>query len=154
MRVWNTTRTITELQSAMNTSLVGNETGLVAYYHFNDNNRSGQGKTVTNFCTSTGSVLNGSTLGTALTPVFDCAPPPFTNPECNMVLNGTTDYVTVPSSATLNLNQFSVGAYVKQQMLRAIIKILFGKMWMEAMQTMLCTLPIPIKHSLLFSETQ
>ena len=113
VRVWNTARTGTEIQSAMNSSLLGNETGLVAYYHFNDNSRSGYGRTITNFCAATGSVLNGSTYGTALTPVFECAPPPFTNPECNMVLNGSTDYVTVANNAALNLNQFSVGAYVK-----------------------------------------
>ncbi len=113
VRVWNTTRTLSEIQTAMNGPLLGNETGLVAYYHFNDNSRSGQNRTVTNFCTATGSTLNGSTFGTALTPVFECAPPPFTNPECNMVLNGTTDYVSVPNNAALNLSQFSVGAYVK-----------------------------------------
>ena len=113
VRIWNTTRTGTEIQTSMNGSLLGNESGLVAYYHFNDNSRSGQGRTVTNFCTTTGSILNGSTFGTALTPVFECAPPPFTNPECNMVLNGTTDYVTVPNHAALNLSQFSIGAYVK-----------------------------------------
>ncbi|MFZ4058434.1 MAG: LamG-like jellyroll fold domain-containing protein [Ferruginibacter sp.] len=113
VRVWNTTRTLSEIQTAMNGTLLGNESGLVAYYHFNDNSRSGQNRTVTNFCTTTGSVLNGTTFGNTLTPVFECAPPPFTNPECNMVLNGTTDYATAPGSVILNLNQFSLGAYVK-----------------------------------------
>ncbi len=113
LRVWNTSRTLSQIQTAMNGSLLGNETGLVAYYHFNDNSRSGQNRNVTNFCTATGTVLNGSTYGTALTPTFECAPPPFTNPECNMVLNGTTDYAQVANNAAIYLAQFSVGAYFK-----------------------------------------
>ena len=113
VRVWNIARTISEIQTAMNAGLLGTETGLVAYYHFNDNVRSGQNRTVTNFCTATGSILNGLTYGTVLTPIFECAPPPFTSPECNLVFNGTSDYATVAHNAALNLNQFSVGAYVK-----------------------------------------
>ncbi|MBL0183766.1 MAG: T9SS type A sorting domain-containing protein [Chitinophagaceae bacterium] len=110
---WNIARTQADIQNTMNTSFTGNETGLVAYYHFNDNSRSGQNRIITNFCTTTGSALNGSTFGTALTPVFDCAPPPFTAPECNMQTNGTTDQATVPNNASLGLNNFSIGAYVK-----------------------------------------
>jgi Concanavalin A-like lectin/glucanases superfamily len=113
VRIWNTTRTLSQIQAAMSGSLLGNEAGLVAYYHFNNNSRSGQSRTVTNICTATGSALNGSTFGTALTPIFECAPPPFTTPECNMVLNGTTDYAQATNNVAINLTQFSVGAYFK-----------------------------------------
>ncbi len=124
VRIWNTTRTLSQIQAAMNGSLLGNEAGLVAYYHFNDNSRSGLGRTVTNFCTATGNVLNGSTFGTALTPIFDCAPPPFVTPECNMVLNGTTDYAQAANNAAINLAQFSVGAYFKTTITGTVKSIL------------------------------
>ncbi len=124
VRVWNTARTATEIQNAMNTGLIGNEVGLVAYYHFNDNNRSGQNRTITNFCIATGTVLNGSTYGTSLTPIFECAPPPFTTPECNMVLNGTTDYAQAANNTAINLAQFSVGAYFKTTITGTVKSIL------------------------------
>jgi len=111
---WNIARTQSDIQNSMNTALVGNETGLTAYYHFNDNNRSGQNKVVTNYCTATGSSLNGATYGTALTPLFECAPPPFTAPECNLVTNASGDYVVVPNNAALSFNSsFTIAAYIK-----------------------------------------
>ncbi len=124
VRIWNTVRTLSQIQTAMNSSLLGNEAGLIAYYHFNDNSRSGQGRIITNFCTATGTVLNGSTYGTALTPIFECAPPPFTTPECNMVLNGTTDYAQAANNAAINLAQFSVGAYFKTTITGTVKSIL------------------------------
>jgi hypothetical protein len=124
VRVWNTTRTFSEILATMNSSLIGNEAGLVAYYNFNDNSRSGVGRTVNNLCIATGSTLNGSTYGTALTPVFECAPPPFTTPECNMVLNGTTDYAQAANNAAINLAQFSVGAYFKTTITGTVKSIL------------------------------
>jgi hypothetical protein len=124
VRVWNTTRTFSEILATMNSSLIGNEAGLVAYYNFNDNSRSGVGRTVNNLCIATGSTLNGSTYGTALTPVFECAPPPFTTPECNMVLNGTTDYAQAANNAAINLAQFSVGAYFKTTNIGTVKSIL------------------------------
>ncbi|HAO46726.1 MAG TPA: LamG domain-containing protein [Ferruginibacter sp.] len=111
--LWNEKRTAGEVYTAMTTSLTGNETNLVAYYHFNDNNRSGQNRSVTNFCIATGSALNGITVGSQLTPVFECAPPPFTSPECNMQLNGVNDYVNAPHQAAISVIQFSAGAYFK-----------------------------------------
>ncbi|MBL7790702.1 MAG: LamG domain-containing protein, partial [Saprospiraceae bacterium] len=38
MRVWSTARTQAEIQSYMNTELSGSESGLVAYYKFDENN--------------------------------------------------------------------------------------------------------------------
>ena len=113
LSLWSDKRTAGEVYTAMTTTLAGTETNLAAYYHFNDNNRSGQNRTVTNFCNATGAALNGTTVGSQLTPVFDCAPPPFTSPDCNMQTNGTTDYVQVAHNAVFNLSNFTVGAYVK-----------------------------------------
>ncbi len=112
--IWNIARTQADIQNCMTTNVVGNEPGLVAYYHFNDNNRSGQNKNITNFCTTTGASLNGLTYGTALTPVFDCAPPPFITPECNFVTIASGDYITVPDNALLSISSsFTIAAYVK-----------------------------------------
>ncbi|MFZ4544511.1 MAG: LamG-like jellyroll fold domain-containing protein, partial [Saprospiraceae bacterium] len=69
VRIWNTSRTQNEIQANMNTQLSGNEIGLVGYW---DMNRSGQGAglTVDNKASSTGATLNGTTTGTASTPIF------------------------------------------------------------------------------------
>jgi hypothetical protein len=69
IRLWNTARTQAEIIAAMNSQLAGTESGLVSYW---DMNRSGAGAglTVQNKATSTGSVLDGTTFGTASTPVF------------------------------------------------------------------------------------
>ncbi len=55
LRFWNVALTQTEIQSSMNKELSGNETGLAAYYKFNNNN----GTTVINSA-STGAELNGT----------------------------------------------------------------------------------------------
>jgi hypothetical protein len=128
VRVWNIARTDAELQTTMNTSLLGTESGLQAYYHFNNNDRSGQSRTVTNFCTVTGSALNGLTYGTSLTPLFSCAPPPFTNPECNMLLNGSTDFVEViGTNPALSLHNFTIAAYIKTTDNSGAVKAIVAK---------------------------
>lgn len=69
VRIWNTARTQQEIQANLNTQLTGNETGLVGYWDMNRDGQ-GQGLVVENKATATGSVLNGTTAGTASTPVF------------------------------------------------------------------------------------
>lgn len=125
LSMWSDKRNAAEIYTAMTTTLAGSETNLVAYYHFNDNNRSGQNRTVTNFGNATGAALNGTTVGSQLTPVFDCAPPPFTSPDCNMQLNGTHDYVSAPHNAAISITQFSVGAYFKTSNTGAIKTIVY-----------------------------
>lgn len=111
--IWNTALSASQIFTIMNNPPAGNESGLIGYYNFSNNNRSGAGRTITNFCTTTGSTLNGTTNGTATTPLFECAPPPFTSPECNMVLDGTNDYAQAADNNALDLTQFTVGAYFK-----------------------------------------
>ncbi|MEI8085040.1 MAG: LamG-like jellyroll fold domain-containing protein [Paludibacter sp.] len=47
VRVWNTVRTASEIQSTMNTELVGNESGLVTYYNFNQGVAGGNNSAIT-----------------------------------------------------------------------------------------------------------
>ncbi|WP_291726099.1 choice-of-anchor D domain-containing protein, partial [Bernardetia sp.] len=47
MRIWNTVRTCEQIQSNMSNELVGNETGLVTYYNFNQGVAGGNNATIT-----------------------------------------------------------------------------------------------------------
>jgi len=70
VRFWNGVRTPTQLVASMNTQLTGNEVDLAGYW---DMNRDGQGTglTVMNKAVNTGAALNGITVGTATTPIFE-----------------------------------------------------------------------------------
>jgi len=48
VRMWNFARTQTEVQSALNHELTGSESGLIAYYNFNQGESGGNNPTVTN----------------------------------------------------------------------------------------------------------
>ena len=109
-RAWDVGRTQLQLQATMNAELAGNEAGLVAYW---DMNRTGQGAglLVLNQATATGSLLDGSTAGTASTPVFLSGA--FGNA---VTLNGSTDGISIPTSPALTFgasSSFTVEAFVK-----------------------------------------
>ncbi|MBP6455629.1 MAG: T9SS type A sorting domain-containing protein [Chitinophagaceae bacterium] len=63
IRIWNTARTQAEIQSQMNTELIGNESGLFAYWKLNESD-SGAGISVVNSALATGATFNGTTVGT------------------------------------------------------------------------------------------
>lgn len=60
LRIWNTARTQAEIQSSMNTELAGNETGLVAYYNFNQGVAGGINTGVTSLIDKTVNGYNGA----------------------------------------------------------------------------------------------
>ncbi|MGZ3882991.1 MAG: LamG-like jellyroll fold domain-containing protein [Bacteroidia bacterium] len=72
MRIWKKVRSITEIQGTMNTALTGTETALSAYYRF-EQMGTGTGIVVTNSAVATGTVLNGTTGGSASNPFFTAA---------------------------------------------------------------------------------
>jgi Concanavalin A-like lectin/glucanases superfamily/Secretion system C-terminal sorting domain/F5/8 type C domain len=113
VRIWNIARTQTEIQDKLDEVLIGNEAGLIAYYNFNDNLFNGQNRLVPNKCTTTGSILNGTTFGSATVPSFSCAAAAFAEPDCTMGLVNTGDIITVPHAAALSTNTFTVAAYVR-----------------------------------------
>jgi len=60
VRIWNTARTITEIQNNMYSSLVGNETGLVAYYKFDQGISCGANTAITTLTDATANNNNGT----------------------------------------------------------------------------------------------
>lgn len=116
VRFWNIARTQSELITSMNAPLAGTETGLEAYW---DMNRSGQGAglTVDNKCVATGAALNGTTVGTASTPVFELGVTQLKPGSGNAIIfDGVDDFVDIPSTANLNFGtsqDFVVETWVK-----------------------------------------
>ncbi|MBL0144542.1 MAG: LamG domain-containing protein [Chitinophagaceae bacterium] len=110
VRVWNVGRNLSQITSTMNTSLIGNETGLAAYYNFNSGIYNGSGMVVPNNCINTGAVLNGFTTGTSVTnPTFDCPNtviPTLIAPTCAAKFNSA-------NATMVNMNN-SLGAFPAQ----------------------------------------
>lgn len=67
VRIWNVTRSQSQIQAAMLSPLLGNETGLMAYYNMENIAANGQGQPVADLATANGA-QNGTTVGTASTP--------------------------------------------------------------------------------------
>jgi hypothetical protein len=59
VRIWNIARTQSEIQSNMNSELVGTETGLVAYYPFNQGIAAGNNTTISSVIDKTPNTQNG-----------------------------------------------------------------------------------------------
>ncbi len=96
VRIWNVARTAEQIQDNMFSSLVGNESGLVAYYQMSD----GSSTTLSDNKTS-GTAYDGTINGATWT--TPGAPPPLTwegtlNPTWNT--KGNWDYYTLPNSFT------------------------------------------------------
>jgi gliding motility-associated-like protein len=64
---WNTARTASEIATGMNTTLVGNESGLVDYYNFNQGISNGSNPSSTSLLDGTSSANNGAITDFALT---------------------------------------------------------------------------------------
>jgi hypothetical protein len=102
LNIWNRALSATEITSLIGQRLVGNETGLVAYYNFGGNAKNGQGITIVNSCTTTGSALNGTTVGTSTTPIFTCSEIIVTPPACNLLMNGYSDHAYVNGTGAMS----------------------------------------------------
>ncbi|MBL7815006.1 MAG: choice-of-anchor D domain-containing protein [Saprospiraceae bacterium] len=66
IRIWNTARTCDQISQLRNCELVGNETGLVAYYKCNQGTAAGDNTTVTSLTDATANAYNGTFSGFAL----------------------------------------------------------------------------------------
>lgn len=67
IRLWNYKLSSAEINSRMNTTLNGNEPGLVAYYDMEEPG-SGNGLVVPNRCITTGNILDGVAVGDSVSP--------------------------------------------------------------------------------------
>ncbi|MDR3667879.1 MAG: YCF48-related protein [Ignavibacteriaceae bacterium] len=67
VRIWQTARTQTEIQHNMLTSLVGNESGLLMYYNFNEGIAGGNNAGLTSLIDATSNHYNGTLLNFDLT---------------------------------------------------------------------------------------
>ncbi|MBL7847864.1 MAG: VCBS repeat-containing protein [Cyclobacteriaceae bacterium] len=92
VRIWNSVRSQSQLQSSMTAALAGTEPGLVAYYKMDETGQ-GAGLTVTNSASATGAINNGVTVGSATTPVFNgsCSCVPTTQRDALISLYNATD---------------------------------------------------------------
>ena len=69
LRIWSVAKTGSEIQASMNNELVGNESGLVAYFKFNEGASCGNNTAITtlvNSATSSGSSYNATLSGFTL----------------------------------------------------------------------------------------
>ncbi|MCG5644945.1 gliding motility-associated C-terminal domain-containing protein [Flavobacteriaceae bacterium LSUCC0859] len=66
VRIWNVVRTEDQIRASMNRSLTGNESGLLAYYDFNQETASGSNTGATTLIDRTGSGNTGTLEGFAL----------------------------------------------------------------------------------------
>ena len=60
VRFWSTARTQAQIQSTMNTELVGNETGLLAYFDFNQGVAGGTNTAITTLTNKANNTINGT----------------------------------------------------------------------------------------------
>lgn len=65
--IWNTARTQAQIQSSMYTELAGSESGLLAYYNFNQGIAGGNNATITTVTDKTANALNGTLTNFAKT---------------------------------------------------------------------------------------
>lgn len=109
VRLWNFPRNQTDIAANMNTTLTGNEPGLVAYYKLNEAGQ-GAGITVANSATATGASVNGITVGTTCSPIFSILAPtitsfsPTSGPIGTIVTITGTNFSNIPANNLVKFN--------------------------------------------------
>ncbi len=110
LRIWKEVRTPQEIQDGMNSRLIGNESGLMAYWPFDES----EGTTVKD---KTGNGNDGKISGAVwqqeeldlITP----ASPTEQSPQSVPTFDGKDDYIEVPYKSELNPAQFTLSCWVK-----------------------------------------
>jgi hypothetical protein len=112
-RVWTVTRTCAEINQSMNTELIGNETGLKAYYKFNEGIPEGNNTSITSTSDASGNNYNCSLAGFTRTGTVSnyLMGAPFNNtlnPLCLTTgvneINTTNTFLIYPNPASSVLN--------------------------------------------------
>lgn len=113
VRYWNTARTQAEIVANMNSQLAGTEVGLIGYW---DMNRSGQGTglTVENKCVATGAALNGTTVGTASTPIFALGITQQKSGSGNAIsFDGVDDNISATTTGYTGIQTYTIECWIK-----------------------------------------
>ncbi len=127
-RIWNTVRSCTEINQSMNVELAGNESGLQAYYKFNEGVANGTNTSITTILDASSNANNGALSNFGLTGnssnYFLGAP--FNNPTNSSCLttnvneiNSNTTFAIYPNPTNSILN-----IEVKEQTQISIINVL------------------------------
>ncbi|MDM8557326.1 LamG-like jellyroll fold domain-containing protein [Candidatus Parabeggiatoa sp. HSG14] len=138
VRIWNTIRTQTEIQANLNTTLQGDESGLVAYYPLDE----GTGTHTTDQTNNTndGTLINGPTwINSDIVPIVPVDPvdpiaPPIDpdDPKIALDFDGISSYVSIPENANLRFGtstDFTVEFWVKTTENRNDPALLSDKDW-------------------------
>lgn len=99
VRIWNTTRTATEISNNMSNCLIGNEAGLKNYFKLFENS----GTKILDIVTNSVGTMSGMTASTAWTSGnIDCG-----TATCNFEMTNLTT-ITVAPNPTINVNSGSI----------------------------------------------
>ena len=107
VRIWNRILCQPEIQNNMNCELAGNETGLVAYYQFNQGIAGGSNPTETTLDDLTANNNDGTLTSFALTgPTSNWVEPGgvVSGTSCTPFVDNTNPSITCPSNQTVNAN--------------------------------------------------
>ena len=110
VRIWNIARTQSEIQSNMNTELAGTETGLVAYYPFNQGVAAGDNTAIISAIDKTSNALNGTLTNFARIGTTSN----FVVGKVNTIINGSTPSQPSPvltGGLVLNLDAANLTSY-------------------------------------------
>ncbi|MFM7016252.1 MAG: LamG-like jellyroll fold domain-containing protein [Bacteroidota bacterium] len=110
VRIWNVTRTASEILQNKDIELVGNETGLVSYYNFNQGTPGGSNGTITTLTDATSNNLNGTLNTFSLTGSTSnwVAGGPTILTEPTLCLNGTATLSHTNSGGTWSTSDATV----------------------------------------------
>jgi hypothetical protein len=107
VRIWNVARTQTEIQNNMNNELSGSETGLVAYYSFNQGIAAGNNSAINTVTDKTANALNGTLNNFAKTG----ATSNFVTGKISSFNSNTAGSVTITNGLVLNLDAGNTTSY-------------------------------------------
>ncbi len=122
VRIWNIARTQTEIQELMNTELTGDETGLVAYYSYNQES----GDVLED---ATANVNDGTLYNFTLPEAWVTSTAPNHFPPGNYLgFDGIDDYVEIPYTDSLDLTgDMTIELWVRFDSLAYDPQCLFAK---------------------------
>lgn len=118
VRLWDRALSQDEIRNSLNVTLTGSESGLVAYYDFEEGipngDNSAAGGDITQVIdqagSNNGSVINFTRNGSSSNWVTGKA---FSEGNTALDFDGNGDYIEAPHASSLNLNDFTLEAWVK-----------------------------------------